>query len=86
MNLHALLFLLVLCPGFLFAQTTIVRGIVYDGDPSVAKKTPLIGANVLLKGTQIGAITDLEGRFELKTDQKPSYLRIQMLNYADTLI
>jgi hypothetical protein len=86
MSFRLLFLLLFALPGLARSQTTVVRGMVYDGDPSVAKKTPLIGANVLLKGTQIGAITDLEGRFELKTDQKPSHVRIQMLNYADTLI
>jgi undecaprenyl pyrophosphate phosphatase UppP len=70
MSFRLLFLLLFALPGLARSQTTVVRGMVYDGDPSVAKKTPLIGANVLLKGTQIGAITDLEGRFELKTDQK----------------
>lgn len=43
------------------AQTGSFAGTVIDGDFG----DPLIGANVLLKGTLIGTSTDLEGRFRI---------------------
>lgn len=56
-----LLTTMVLCVGvFSYAQTT-VSGTVVDeaGDP-------LIGANILAKGTSAGAITDFDGNYELE--------------------
>ena len=54
--------------GFIFlaqinfdsTSTTIVKGIVVDESGS-----PLIGANVLVKGTTIGTITDIDGTFQI---------------------
>lgn len=44
-----------------FAQTTrTIRGTVVD-----EKNSPVIGATVIVKGTQIGAPTNVDGRFEL---------------------
>ena len=43
------------------AQVTTVRGIVTteeDGEP-------VIGASVIVKGTSLGTVTDVNGRFEL---------------------
>lgn len=42
------------------AQTKIVSGTVVD-----AFDTPLIGVNILVKGTNEGAITDIDGKFSL---------------------
>ncbi|MCD8226746.1 MAG: SusC/RagA family TonB-linked outer membrane protein [Bacteroides ovatus] len=57
------LFLLALAIGVIqgAAQVTTVRGIVTteeDGEP-------VIGASVIVKGTALGAVTDVNGRFEL---------------------
>ena len=43
-----------------FAQTTI-EGVVND-----AKGMPVIGANVIIKGTKNGVLTDFEGVFKIK--------------------
>ena len=86
---HWVIFLFIACLGFSAtakAQVTVVRGTIYDGDPSQDKKTPLPFANVILEGTTIGGVTDFEGRFELKTDQKPQYLRVNLMGYRDTLV
>jgi TonB-linked SusC/RagA family outer membrane protein len=54
--------LLLLFVGFSFAQNNkIVEGTVTDA----ADKSPLAGANVILKGTTIGAVTDGDGKFSL---------------------
>ena len=50
------------CTEWIQAQNTDVSGIVVyaeDGEP-------VIGANVQVKGTQQGTITDIDGKFQLK--------------------
>ena len=46
-----------------FAQQIVVNGTVQD-----AQGEPVIGANVLIKGTSNGTITDMNGNFQLKAD------------------
>ena len=58
------LFLLgMLLPLHAFAQQITVNGTVQD-----AQGEPIIGANILVKGTSNGTITDLDGNFQLTTD------------------
>ena len=58
------LFLLgVLLPLHTFAQQITVNGTVQD-----TQGEPIIGANILVKGTSNGTITDLDGNFQLTTD------------------
>lgn len=47
-----------------FAQAIVVNGTVVEKDGE-----PIIGANVLIKGTTNGAITDLDGNFTLNAQQ-----------------
>ena len=44
---------------------------------------PVIGANVLVKGTTIGAITDFDGLFTLNVPSLKSPLRITYLGYSE---
>ncbi len=53
------LFLLVLVPGFLLAQSGKIRGTVVD----MKTKEPLVGANITVEGTNMGASTDVDGAF-----------------------
>ncbi len=48
-----------------FGQTRTIKGITLDkgGDP-------ILGCNVMIKGTTNGTVTDKCGEFELTTDQK----------------
>ena len=46
-----------------FAQQITVNGVVQD-----TQGEPIIGANILVKGTSNGTITDLDGNFQLMTD------------------
>lgn len=46
-----------------FAQTTTVSGVVKDDTGE-----PVIGAGVLVKGTTLGTITDIDGHFSFRTD------------------
>ncbi len=73
MNRNLLLFLSLLLFSFqAVAQTGSVKGTVVDKENSEA----LIGANVLLEGSTIGTVTDIEGNFNLQGIQTGS----QMLN------
>ena len=47
------------------AQERQVKGAVYDD-----KGEPVIGATVAVKGTKIGTVTDLDGKFVLSVPQK----------------
>ncbi|MEZ4885133.1 MAG: TonB-dependent receptor [Chitinophagales bacterium] len=62
-NLLLLIALFITVPAF--SQTTI-SGTVTDSD----SKDALIGVNVVIKGTTIGTITDIDGNFSL-TNSKP---------------
>ncbi|MEJ7740242.1 MAG: SusC/RagA family TonB-linked outer membrane protein [Chitinophagaceae bacterium] len=61
-----------------FAQRAI-RGIVYDGD----NKEPLIGASVMLKGTNVATITGTDGRFSLNGDTNAKTLLISFAGYSE---
>jgi len=54
-------FLLLLCAAAAFAQTGTVTGTVTDTDGE-----PLIGVNVSVRGTTIGAITNIDGNYSLQ--------------------
>lgn len=74
--------------SFVWAQTGSVNGVVIDEDTDEA----LIGANVVLEGTAIGTITDVEGRFALsglpagKQMLTVSYVGYDPLEYAVTIV
>jgi outer membrane receptor protein involved in Fe transport len=60
------------------AQTT-VKGKVTDG------KEAIIGANITIKGTTEGTVTDVDGKFELTTSQPvPFTLVVTMIGMAST--
>jgi len=56
--------------GQLKIPTGTIQGKVSDADT----KTPLIGANVVLRGTHLGAATDFEGNFVVKKVPVGSYV------------
>lgn len=61
------------------AQQYRLRGTVSDSNTGET----LIGATVLIKGTTIGTVTDINGRFELATNELPPYnLQISFIGYA----
>lgn len=57
--------LIMAIPLNLFAQKSTVTGVVVD-----AKNESVIGANVLIKGTSIGTITDFDGKFSIEASAK----------------
>ena len=59
MNYRNLMSLLVMMSGFVFGQ--VVTGFVGKGDK------PLVGANVIIEGTDLGGVSDSEGKFTIET-------------------
>lgn len=60
------------------AQAFTVKGVVIDNQT----KEPLIGATVQIAGTTVGAITDIDGRFELSNIKgKACTLVVQYVSY-----
>lgn len=80
-NLKKLFFILLFffITNTILAEDIIVKGKLIDK----ATKEPLIGANVQLKGTNYGAVTDLDGKFEIKAAiTLPAKLEITYLGFA----
>lgn len=76
------LFALYICLFFALpamAQEIILKGNVKDKNT----KEALIGANVQIKGTNFGSVTDMDGKFEIKADiALPLTLEISYLGFA----
>lgn len=70
----AVIFLCLICLST-FAQRSI-KGIVKD-----ANGEPIVGANVLVKGTSKGTITNLEGRFTLENVKNEKILVVSFIGY-----
>ena len=77
-NRRALLTLLMACCLVLpaFAQTLTVQGTVVDDKTG----EPIIGANVIAKGTAAGAATDFDGNFQLSVS-KDAVLSVSYIGY-----
>ena len=77
--MRAILFLsLLMLGGFGFAQTTITGNVV---DPD---NEPVPGANVVIVGKAVGAVSDFDGNFTLKTSETPPFqLKISSIGFTD---
>lgn len=62
----------------LFAQQGVIRGTVIDTDG-----VPVIGANVLVKGTTHGTVTDIDGHYMLSDVVPSSTLVFSYIGYID---
>ena len=76
-HLFGLLALLLLLPGQSFAQTLRVTGKVLD-----EQGEGVIGAGVVIQGTNTGTITDLDGNFVLPSVARGTTLEISCVGYA----
>ena len=76
-TLLSLLFL-VFSIIFAFSQRAILRGAVMDSDT----KEPLVGASVVVKGTTRGAITDINGLYQLELAKDNYDIVISYVGYA----
>lgn len=72
--------LLLLCTSFAFAQTGSISGKIID--PEIQE--PLIGVTVLVVGTNLGEISDLNGEFTIKNVPVGlKTIRIKYVSYED---
>jgi len=69
--------LLLMLFAYIAIGQTLVTGIIYDGD-----QDPLIGATVLVKGTNNGTTTDVEGRYSLRVADPNSTLVISYIGFT----
>jgi TonB-linked SusC/RagA family outer membrane protein len=74
--LTLLLFFTFILSGF--AQEKTLTGSIVDQSGS-----PLPGVNVIIKGTSIGTVTDLNGKFTIKVPDNKAVLTITYVGYAD---
>lgn len=58
-------------------QEKVITGIVKD-----TSGEPLIGVNVLIKGTTVGTVTDIDGAFSLKATEEPIVLVFSYVGYV----
>lgn len=69
--------LILLLPFSLYAQ----KGIVVKGTISDEKQEPLIGVNVIVEKTNIGTITDVNGKFSITVPSSSSVISISYIGY-----
>src|SRR5699024_6077331 len=75
------LFKFCLCITFLlYAGVSSAQSIQISGSVQNQEGTPLIGASVIARGTNAGAITDEEGHFQLNLNGQTT-LHISQLGY-----
>ena len=55
--------------GLLFSLGVFAQQITVKGHVKDASGIPIIGANVVIKGSTIGSVTDLDGNFQLQAPQ-----------------
>lgn len=80
---NKLILTLLLFSGLLFAQKGTISGTIVDGENGEA----LIGANVYLENTSLGAATDLEGRYVILNIPEGEYtLIVSVIGYSETKI
>ena len=79
-TLSVLLFVLLLAPVSLFAQSFKVSGTVSD------KNGAVIGASVIVQGTTSGASTDASGAFQVVVPGKQGVLEVSFIGYKSQTI
>jgi TonB-dependent starch-binding outer membrane protein SusC len=70
------LLFLITCTSGIFAQRT-VTGTVLD-----TEKQPVVGANVVVKGTNVGAITDINGKYTINVPSSSSIISFSFIGYV----
>ena len=65
-----------------FAATAYSQDVTITGTVTDANSEPLVGVNVLVKGTTTGAITDIDGNYTLTlNDLKKAVLQFSFIGY-----
>ena len=75
-NYIVLILFFIVSNAFTQNSTALIRGSVYE------EGVPLPGATIMIKNTQIGAVTDFDGYFEIKNVKSGTYqLLITLIGY-----
>ncbi len=81
MTKHILFALLLLSTSIISAEG-IIRGKIIDGDNG----EPIMGANVIVKGTSKGTVSDFDGNFTLILEKGVYNLEFSLLGYKKSLV
>lgn len=65
----------------LYRTSRSTTGLKVEGTVKDKKGEPIIGASVLVKGTSIGVVTDLDGKFSLTAPDSDSILQFDFIGY-----
>lgn len=76
------LIILILCASFAFSQSGIIRGTVTEASTG----EPLFGVNVVIAGTSTGAVTDFDGKFEIKAQPGSYSVQVSFVTYSTITI
>jgi TonB-dependent starch-binding outer membrane protein SusC len=76
-TLIMLLFLLFITGGFGYSQQKVTGHII-----SKSENMPLPGVTVVLKGSNIGTVTDLDGNFSIKVNSEEDILAFSMVGFV----
>jgi iron complex outermembrane recepter protein len=80
MKKHLLLLAILITSSSLFAQKFVLRGVVTDAN----SKELLIGASVIVKGTTTGAVTDVDGNYQMTLDKGNYTIVFSYVGYSTT--
>lgn len=69
---------LILLPAWLFAQKGTLRGTVYDD----ATGESLVGVTLIIPGTTLGTITDLDGQFSIELPAGTVDIQLSYISYS----
>lgn len=75
------LLMIVSCAFGLAAQDRVVSGTVVD-----TSDEPLVGVSVMVKGTQVGCMTDVDGKFTLKIPAKSTVLKFTYIGFDEQTV
>ncbi|MDD3787868.1 MAG: carboxypeptidase-like regulatory domain-containing protein, partial [Petrimonas sp.] len=70
--------LFLFCSLSVSAQNRTIKGAVKD-----TRGEPIIGANVMVKGTNIGAATDIDGNYSLTAPNSATTLQVSYIGMKD---
>lgn len=79
-NLLATLFLIfLLIPAALFSQ----NGLMISGIVTNTANEPVVGASIVVKGTQLGTITDAKGYYTIRLNSSHETIIVSSIGYQD---
>lgn len=81
MNLKTIWFFTILLFSVMTIGQTTIKGTVSD-----SKKEPLVGVNVVVKGTKTGTITDGNGSYSINVSDKQSEIEFSYLGFITNVV